>query len=970
MVNPAFKQRRAKLVSASSGETPISANEPAEVAAENTVDLSELWAALLENYRFMLIVGLVLFAFVMGLTMVSRMTFKSSGRLYLGELEAKRLQAATTGSLDLSGMGAGDLSSEMEILKSQTLISRAISACGFNVALVPRGWKYPRFWKWLASSRNPHLLDEPVRLISARDTALHDNSQGEQKYRVEFKSQTRYEVFDEQGALLGSGRLGLPLVVQGLTLTLAPGVDHKPEPGQVFDMTVRPVDATTDAVLSRLTISSPKMAAGDDPAKVITLEFIDGSPHFAATLLRELMNAYLVERQSWKTEDASAAERFVTKQLGTLRDSLDRTERKLAEYRSNNPVVVLDNEANAMVEQMGKYEEQRLQARLLVASLSEVRRVLKTDSPDVESFMIGETRDSVFIELSDKLSQLRSELADAEHLFGAASPDLQQARNRVRSQLDTVRSYVSNRLARAQENLNSLNQLIAQFEAKLKTVPGAELGLAQLGRESEVYSRVYSYMLERQQQAAITKASTVSKNRVLDNPKVPYREDSPRLSLRLAVGPLALLFGAFLVILQRFLSAAFHSENEIRRAVAGFPIFSALPKRSAPSRAAVDPIGLDLSSPYAEGLRTLRTNLYHTLSSDQGCAILMTSPNAGDGKTTSLMSLAAILAADQKKVLVVDADMRKPSHHDFFGHPLSQGLRSVLSGQRSWPEAIQAIRLGVGSFDSLPAGRMAPAELLSSERMTRFLNDVRSQYDFILIDSPSFPVVADPLVLSVVVDCVLTVLRPHNTDRRVAAEHINRLSEVALSYGVVINDATSAGSSYPARVKVPAHRRVLNAIGKLINTPRRRAIWLHTLSTVAGLVVAAAILVMLFADSRQDSHSAHSSAAPAALYVPSEEPGAEDLTEPESIENAGDHSGDPAAPQSEPAPVDLPPGAIGSDPVPAVLQPTATRPPTAPAPHSPRAAPAPVPTAAPARAPKLLPSAPADSAAVIPTNPY
>jgi Mrp family chromosome partitioning ATPase len=348
-------------------------------------------------------------------------------------------------------------------------------------------------------------------------------------------------------------------------------------------------------------------------------------------------------------------------------------------------------------------------------------------------------------------------------------------------------------------------------------VPGAELGLAQLGRESEVYSRVYSYLLERQQQAAITKASTVSKNRILDFPQEPYREDAPKLLLRLLSAPLALLLGAVLVLLHRMFASTLQSASEARRAAYGVPVYASIPRRprikgrtkTLSDAHSIDVLARAPNSPFAEAFRTLRTNLYHWGPAEQGRVTLFTSPTPGDGKTTCVLSLAGILTADKKRVLVVDADLRKPSHHDLTDQGQGPGLRGILSGQCHWIDVVHPVRLSVGTYDSISAGKMAPAELLSSERMSRFVNDAKQHYDFILIDSPSFPLVSDALVLSDVADCVLSVFRLRNTPRKLAAEHVRGLSSAAEVYGAIINDAHAAGTAYPGSmraVRVPFDR--------------------------------------------------------------------------------------------------------------------------------------------------------------------
>jgi tyrosine-protein kinase Etk/Wzc len=843
---------------------------------DDGVDLAQLWGTIRDNIRFVVGIGAVVFCGVMFATMMSRMTFRSSGRLYLGELESRaRPSSSGSGEMDFSGGGQGDVSSEIEILKSQSLVTQAILSSGLNVDIRPAGWKQPRLWQWLVAGRNPNVLDVPAQELGAVNTAISENSLGMQRFRVVFSSPTDYTI-SADGRELGKSRLGQALRVEGLTITLVEGSERGPDTGSTYDLAVHPLDAVTDGVLSTLAVAAPKPIGGE-AAKVVTLEFMHNSPYSSASFLRKLMLGYLGERQAWKTEDASAAEMFVTDQLRSLRESLDRTQKNLADYRSTHRVVVLDNEARAMIEQIAKYEEQRVAARLEVAHLSDMRRVLKSPNPAPEAFMFGEASDSVLKDLSNGLSESRNALVESEVQFGPNAQQTQKQRSQVEAQLDQIRNYVNSRSQRAQEGLGSLSAIISQFEEKLKTVPGAELGLAQLGRESEVYSRVYSYMLERQQQAAITKASTVSKNRILDFPQVPYREDSPKLGLRLASGPLALLFGCIMVLLSRFLSVAFQSDAEIRRSVGGLPLLGTLPRRVRPrktdaddgelvefAQAARDPTA------YSEALRTLRTNLMLSNVSDRGRVVAFTSPVPGDGKTTTVMSLAAGLALDGKRVLLVDADMRKPSHHKIIGYAYELGLRSVLSTQVAWRDVLHRFPFGSGVLDCLGAGKMAPAELLSGERMHRFLNEARDHYDYILLDSPSFPLVSDSLVLANVSDCVVSVFRMRHTPRKIAVEHVRRLAPSALSYALVINDSNSLGQVYGEEPRSKLLERVLGFFTRVSQS----ALFSKSLSTWSALcavIIAGAGITILVRDPAHQAHRARTPyvAPPAASQQPS-----------------------------------------------------------------------------------------------------
>jgi tyrosine-protein kinase Etk/Wzc len=780
-------------------ETSASGVEPTSTPTD-LVDMTQLAALLRQNYRFVLWVGLCTFCLVMAITLVTRPQFRAGGRLYLGELDAKSHAAAPSSEeIDLSGGTQSDVWSEVEIITSRALVSRAISSSGLNVDIAPYGQRPVREWRWLTSRRDPALLDVAQRELRASDARLSDGVRSERIYRVRFSSDTSYELWSDSQKL-GQGQLGEPLKVPELTLTLLKGLERSPKAGSDYELTVSSLDEVVERTLKALDATVPKAASTAEPVKVVSLSFSETSPRKAAAFLDALMRSYLDERRAWKSEDASAAETFVSNQLESMRTSLDQIQSKLADYRSNNRAVVLDNEAKALIEQVGKYEEQRVAARLQVAALSDVKRALKSPNPPLGAYMLGEADDTVLAEMAASLSKARQKLTDLDARFNSIAPEVKEQHAQVDGQLEAIRNYVSSRLARAQENQGALGSIISQFEAKLKTVPSAEIGLAQLSRESEVYSRLYSYLLERQQQTAIVKASTVSKNRVLDAPEPTRREDSPKLLLRLASGPLGLLLGALGLVLRNLLGVRFQSDVELRRSLSALPSFANVPKRrrkAGKRRGAdfwLDPRASPGDWELEESFRTLRTNLYFFRPGELPKVVLITSPSTGDGKTTCALALASLLAADQKMVLVVDADLRKPRHRVGFGGASERSLQHALWGQCDWREAVHRVPTSFGEFHSIGASEASSPELLSGEPMARFLDEARACYDFVLLDAPAFPGVSDALVLAQASDCVLSVLRVHNTSRRATVEHVRRLSIATKNLAIVVNEA-SAGAA-------------------------------------------------------------------------------------------------------------------------------------------------------------------------------
>jgi uncharacterized protein involved in exopolysaccharide biosynthesis/Mrp family chromosome partitioning ATPase len=777
---------------------------------DDSLDVSQLWGMVRDNARLVFTIGGTVFVLVMTLCLTSQMTFRSTARMYLGENDDKPAVGGT--SLDISAGGVSAASSEIEVLRSRSMVKRAILASGLNVRIAPPGWKEPRFWRWLLSRRDPELLDVAAHQVNATETFLADDIYTARTYHAKFISPKEYTL-EGPGIQNARGALNQPLKLAGLTMTLVPGRAGARASDQ-FDITIEPTDETVERVLANLSVTVPKSGSGTEPVRVLILEFTGSSRRLTASFLEQLMRGYLETRHAWKTEDASAAEEFVTSQLRSMQQSLDRTQEKLAEYRADNSVVVTANEAEAMVGQMSRFEEQRVAAQLQVSALRDIKRALKSEGTPIESYMFGEASDEVLQELAKSLTEAREKLSDLQTRYSDSAPEMRQQKAQVQAQLAAIRNYVDGRLARAERNVAALSNVIGNFESKLKSVPGAELGLSQIGRESEVYSRMYSFLLERQQQAAISKASTVSKNRILDFPQVPLREDSPKLALHLASGVLGLLLGAALVILRGLFSGVFRRENDVRGVLGPVQVFARIPLRPtkktgkniepAPAPPIFDVMAAQMDGGYAEAFRSLRTNLYRALPGEHGKVILVTSPSLGDGKTTCALSLAAMLAADNRRVLVIDADVRKPTHHELFGVPQEPGLRDVVQQSTGrWRDAIRTLCLSVGWFDAISAGVGANAELLSEGYFSAFLVNARSHYDFIVLDSPSYPIVSDPLVLAPISDFVLSVLRLGSTPRRLAEEHLTGIFTVARGYAVVVNNVEAIPSSLGASAAPP-----------------------------------------------------------------------------------------------------------------------------------------------------------------------
>ncbi len=274
--------------------------------------------------------------------------------------------------------------------------------------------------------------------------------------------------------------------------------------------------------------------------------------------------------------------------------------------------------------------------------------------------------------------------------------------------------------------------------------------------------------------------------------RVPDSPSYPRKKRTLAVAVVAgMLVGAGLALLRDRLDGRLRSIEEIQTVI-GLPILGVVPgmggRRTAVARAMA--VHLDPRSPVAEAYRTIRTAVYFGVDGSRCKTILVTSPEPGDGKTTSASNLAIAIAQTGRSVLLLDADFRKPSQHKNLELNDAIGLSSVLAGQEPLERAIQ--HTGVEGLDILPCGPIPanPSEILNSREFGELVDALARRYDHIMFDSPPVNAVTDARILGAVCDATILVLRADKSTRKSGEHARNALLAVGTRIlGAVVNDA-------------------------------------------------------------------------------------------------------------------------------------------------------------------------------------
>ncbi len=302
---------------------------------------------------------------------------------------------------------------------------------------------------------------------------------------------------------------------------------------------------------------------------------------------------------------------------------------------------------------------------------------------------------------------------------------------------------------------------------------------------------MYKYLLSRYQESQIAEAEISPYVDVLD----PALGASPvRGSQRINVifgGLMGLLLGLVAAFFLEYLDRSVQSTSDVETKL-GLAVLGWIPKVEADGDERPIPLlaDIDTEGAAAEAYRVLRTNLAFSTAREHPLhSLVFTSPGPGEGKSTTVANLGAVLAARGDRTLLIDADLRRGELHDAFDLLRSPGLSDLLAGELDQREAIRpAVRPGL---DLLPAGKRPPnpSELLGSQAMAGLLAGWRDVYRWVLLDAPPVLAVTDAAVLAALTDGAVLVLRAGETDRRAGWQGIQQLRRVdARIVGAVLNE--------------------------------------------------------------------------------------------------------------------------------------------------------------------------------------
>ncbi|MEL6429460.1 MAG: polysaccharide biosynthesis tyrosine autokinase [Planctomycetota bacterium] len=400
----------------------------------------------------------------------------------------------------------------------------------------------------------------------------------------------------------------------------------------------------------------------------------------------------------------------------------------------------------------------------------------------------------------DALSGRRAERVDA--LPDAEREQIRTAQARLQ---ERAQDHLRARLAGLDAHDGRLGNELEGLAVRLAELPENERALARPMRAVATHSELVQLLMMRQQEAEITRAASLASAEFIDAATPPRRPTGPSLPVHVALGLLlGLAAAAGWALLRESQASGVFTSAELETA-SGLPVVGSIPafkkasaRRASPAGASFVPLRDEPDGAVAEAFRALRANLKFMIrSKDSGTTLAVTSSGPGEGKSMTNVDIALSFAATGKRVLLVDADMRRGSVSDYLGIARGPGLSEALQERADWRASL--VTSCHDSLDVLPAGDVpaSPGDLLASPRTTALVEEMRGDYDLVVLDVPPVLAVADIECVATQLDTVLLLCRSGKTLDATVQQSVSRLRLVGANVvAAVLNGVQAKRGSY------------------------------------------------------------------------------------------------------------------------------------------------------------------------------
>lgn len=673
-------------------------------------------------------------------------------------------------------------------------IGRLRSYTMFRKALDNLSWDYSWYQKKPLYNADlyenpPFELIIPPNAINAQDVIIELERIGDVGCKIKAEGSTTQNGYFQEINIETNLRFGESFINEFFNFTLK---NRNSVMGEVYLLKFNNLNSLTSQYLARTQIELE-----DDNSDIITISLVGTVKQKEADFINELNKVFIEFGMENKYQSSKNSVEFIDNQLARIKTTLSKAEDKFSDYRKNNQIMNLGQEAQRIYAKLEEIEQEKYLTELQIDYYKNLQQYLdnaKKIEEMVNPSVIGIT-DNSLNEMLSRLTDLYSRREVLSYSVKTENPKYIIIEKEIKITRDGLEETLKNQLEATESKYASIKERHNTIQARLKRLPDKEKELIGIQREFDLNNELYTYMLQKKAEASISKASIAPEVQVIDAALVEASKwVGPNMMIFLAGGLIGGLMIPFLLItIFGFFNNKIETREEIEKGSA-IPVLEGIITHKYKVNL---PVIHHPRSGIAESFRGVKANLNAILDRPDSRVVSINSLIPGEGKSFISSNFSAILTKSNKKVLLIGADLHKPTLHNFLGVKEDMGLSNYLKGELGVEEITSTT--SVPNLFFIQAGPIPqnPSDLLDSVKFEALIDRVRKIYDYIIIDNAPLLLVPDAILTSSFSDVSLFTLRV-NYSHKDQIKQINKIVDFNRieNAAIVINNSPDRGYGY------------------------------------------------------------------------------------------------------------------------------------------------------------------------------
>jgi capsular exopolysaccharide synthesis family protein len=539
-------------------------------------------------------------------------------------------------------------------------------------------------------------------------------------------------------------------------------------------------------------------------SRILQIGYLSDNPALSMKVADAVAQAFIDVLVDMQMEVSGYSINWMSQKAEVQRKKLEESEQELQDYKKQQDIVTIEDKETVLPERLADLSKNmtvsETRRKELLAVYNQVKNIKKEQLETIPAVVANVSLESInqkIIAADQKVSELSKKYGPKHPKMITAKNELDGLKNKKYSELQKVVETIRNEYLLAEENERNLRGLVDQTRFEAERFGDKSIQLGMLQRKVDTNRFLYDALVKKMKERDLTERNQAVNVWIIEKAEFPKIPAKPNKKRNILLGIVLGVFGGIgLAFFFEYLDNTVKTPEDVEEKY-NIPVIGTIDLIKDNKQTVVQTVMNDASSLIAESFKGMRTAVLLSSADDPPKILLVSSFTPGEGKSSISASLAMSLAQVGKKVLLLDADMRRPVQHKNFNIENTSGLSSFLAGVSGRNDI--NVENPIENLYLIPSGPIPPnpSELLSSKKLKDLLSKVSVDYDMIIIDTPPLASVTDPVILSKLVDGVILVTWAGKTTYEMLGKGLKQLREVdAPIIGVVLNRFNAKKSGY------------------------------------------------------------------------------------------------------------------------------------------------------------------------------